>query len=214
MTTPTRIRWGLLGTGNICRKLLAGARLASGLDVVAVGSRTDERARQFARDNGIGRAHGSYEALLADPDVDAVYISLPNSLHHEWTMHSLAAGKHVLCEKPYTPPAGGGRRGVRCGRAGGPGARGGVHVAPHAPGAPPPGAAAPHRSGTHHPVHLQLRHRGRDRCPGRGSPRWWLAHGCRLLLRERREARRRRAGAGHGGAARWMRPASSVGCPG
>jgi D-xylose 1-dehydrogenase (NADP+, D-xylono-1,5-lactone-forming) len=102
MTTPTRIRWGLLGTGNICRKLLAGARLASGLDVVAVGSRTDERARQFARDNGIGRAHGSYEALLADPDVDAVYISLPNSLHHEWTMHSLAAGKHVLCEKPYT----------------------------------------------------------------------------------------------------------------
>ncbi len=102
MTTPTRIRWGLLGTGNICRKLLAGARSASALEVVAVGSRTDERARQFARDNGIGRAHGSYEALLADPDVDAVYISLPNSLHHEWTMHSLAAGKHVLCEKPYT----------------------------------------------------------------------------------------------------------------
>ncbi len=102
MTTPTRIRWGLLGTGGICRKLLAGARLASGLDVVAVGSRTDARARQFARDNGIGRAHGSYEALLADPEVDAVYISLPNSLHHEWTMHSLAAGKHVLCEKPYT----------------------------------------------------------------------------------------------------------------
>lgn len=102
MTDATRIRWGLLGTGNITRKLLAGARLASGSDVLAVGSRTMDRARAFANANGIVRVHGSYEDLLADPEVDAVYISLPNSLHHEWTMHSLAAGKHVLCEKPYT----------------------------------------------------------------------------------------------------------------
>ncbi len=87
----------------------AGASSATGLDVVAVGSRTIERAREFARANGIGRAHGSYEDLLADPEVDAVYISLPNSLHHEWTMHSLAAGKHVLCEKPYTRRPGRGR---------------------------------------------------------------------------------------------------------
>jgi predicted dehydrogenase len=102
MTTPTSIRWGLLGTGDITRKLLAGARRSSEVTVTAVGSRTIERARTFAAANGIPRAHGSYEDLLADPEVDAVYISLPNSLHHIWTMASLAAGKHVLCEKPYS----------------------------------------------------------------------------------------------------------------
>jgi D-xylose 1-dehydrogenase (NADP+, D-xylono-1,5-lactone-forming) len=102
MTDTTRIRWGLMGTGRITHKLLIGARQAEQLDVVAVGSRTIDRAREFAHANDIGRVHGSYEELLADPEVDAVYISLPNSLHHEWTMHSLAAGKHVLCEKPYT----------------------------------------------------------------------------------------------------------------
>jgi predicted dehydrogenase len=102
MTTSTTIRWGLLGTGDITRKLLAGARRSPEVSVTAVGSRTFERARAFAAANDIPRAHGSYEDLLADPEVDAVYISLPNSLHHPWTMASLAAGKHVLCEKPYT----------------------------------------------------------------------------------------------------------------
>lgn len=102
MTTRTPIRWGLLGTGNITGKLLAGARLSSEVTVTAVGSRTIERARSFAAANDIPRSHGSYEDLLADPEVDAVYISLPNSLHHGWTMASLAAGKHVLCEKPYS----------------------------------------------------------------------------------------------------------------
>jgi len=102
MTTPTPVRWGLLGTGNITGKLLRGARLSSEVMVTAVGSRTPERARAFAEANGIPRAHGSYEDLLADSEVDAVYISLPNSLHHQWTMASLAAGKHVLCEKPYS----------------------------------------------------------------------------------------------------------------
>jgi predicted dehydrogenase len=96
------VRWGLLGTGNITRKLLRGASGTTTAEVVAVGSRDGTRADAFAAANGIGRAHGSYEALLADPEVDAVYISLPNGLHHGWTMHALAAGKHVLCEKPYT----------------------------------------------------------------------------------------------------------------
>jgi predicted dehydrogenase len=96
------IRWGLLGTGRITRKLLAGAATSASASVVAVGSRSQARADTFAAANGLARAHGSYEALLADPDVDAVYISLPNSLHHPWTMRAIAAGKHVLCEKPYT----------------------------------------------------------------------------------------------------------------
>lgn len=97
-----RIRWGILGTGDINRKVLRGARLSSELEVVAVASRDDERAAAFAAEHGIPRSFGSYEAMLDDPGIDAVYICVPNSLHHPWTMTALAAGKHVLCEKPYT----------------------------------------------------------------------------------------------------------------
>ncbi len=96
------VRWGILGTGGITRALLRGARRSNAVEVVAVGSRTAERATEYAREHGIGQAHASYEALLADPDVEAVYISLPNALHHPWSMRALDAGKHVLCEKPYT----------------------------------------------------------------------------------------------------------------
>jgi xylose dehydrogenase (NAD/NADP) len=95
-------RWGILSTANINRLVLEGARLADGVDIVAVGSRDHARAESFARRHSIPRAYGSYDALLADDGVDAVYVPLPNSLHHEWTMRALAAGKHVLCEKPYT----------------------------------------------------------------------------------------------------------------
>jgi predicted dehydrogenase len=102
MTTPEPIRWGLLGTSRINDKLMAGARLADSAEIVAVGSRSADTAAAYARAHDIPRAHGTYEALLADPDVDAVYISLPNALHHTWTLAALAAGKHVLCEKPYT----------------------------------------------------------------------------------------------------------------
>ena len=70
--------------------------------MVAIASRRLARAEAQARELGVERAHGSYEALLADAEVDAVYISLPNELHHEWTLRALAAGKHVLCEKPYS----------------------------------------------------------------------------------------------------------------
>jgi xylose dehydrogenase (NAD/NADP) len=96
------IRWGLLGTARINAKLLAGARLSDNAEVVAVGSRSADTGEAFARANGIDKVHASYEGLLADPDLDAIYISLPNSLHHPWTLKALAAGKHVLCEKPYT----------------------------------------------------------------------------------------------------------------
>jgi predicted dehydrogenase len=96
------MRLGLLSTANINQQILAGASETDRVDVVAVGSREAARAEAYAAEHGIERAHGSYDALLADGGVDAVYISLPNGMHHEWTMRALAAGKHVLCEKPYT----------------------------------------------------------------------------------------------------------------
>jgi predicted dehydrogenase len=93
------LRWGILSTANITDKLLD-----SGTDqeFVAVGSRDGARAEAYARHKGIARAHGSYEALLADRDVDAIYNPLPNSMHVEWSIRALQAGKHVLCEKPLT----------------------------------------------------------------------------------------------------------------
>ncbi|HZD86778.1 MAG TPA: Gfo/Idh/MocA family oxidoreductase, partial [Gaiellaceae bacterium] len=94
------IRIGLLSTADIHRAHLAAVAEAS--PVVAVASRSRARAEAFAREHGIERVHDSYEKLLADPELDAVVIALPNGLHHTWTMRALAAGKHVLCEKPYT----------------------------------------------------------------------------------------------------------------
>jgi D-xylose 1-dehydrogenase (NADP+, D-xylono-1,5-lactone-forming) len=93
-------RIGLLSTADIHRAHLAAAAETS--PIVAVASRNRAKAEAFAREHGIERVHGSYEELLADPELDAVVIALPNALHHEWTMRALAAGKHVLCEKPYT----------------------------------------------------------------------------------------------------------------
>jgi predicted dehydrogenase len=93
-------KWGIISTAHINRLVLAGARASDEVDVIAVASRDQARAESYAREQGIERAYGSYEALLADSDVEAVYISLPNSLHVEWSINALAAGKHVLCEKP------------------------------------------------------------------------------------------------------------------
>ena len=102
MPSSGEVRWGILGPGRIAARLLSGADRAANATVVAVGSRNRDRAAEFASRFGIARVHGSYEALLADPGVDAVYIGVPNSLHHPLTMQALAAGKHVLCEKPYS----------------------------------------------------------------------------------------------------------------
>ena len=96
------VRWGILGPGSIATRFMRHAGEAANAEVIAVGSRTRERATEFAATFGISSAHASYEALLDDPAVDAVYIGLPNSLHHPWTLRALAAGKHVLCEKPYS----------------------------------------------------------------------------------------------------------------
>jgi len=96
------VKWGIMSTARINRLFLAGARQAAGVEVLAVASRERASAERYAREHGIERAHGSYDALLADPDVEVVYISLPNSLHVEWTVRALEAGKHVLCEKPLS----------------------------------------------------------------------------------------------------------------
>jgi xylose dehydrogenase (NAD/NADP) len=95
------LRWGLLSTARINDAILG----ADAADVVAVASREEARAREYARAKGIPRAHGSYEALLADPEVDIVYLSLPNALHLPWAVRALEAGKHVLCEKPLARSA-------------------------------------------------------------------------------------------------------------
>ncbi len=96
------LRLGLLSTAAINAQILRGASETDRVELVAVGSRDSAKAQAYAAEHGIERAHGSYEALLADDNVEAVYIGLPNGMHHEWTMHALEAGKHVLVEKPYT----------------------------------------------------------------------------------------------------------------
>ncbi len=96
------MRLGLLSTARINELLVAGAREVDDVEVVAIGSRDRTRAEAQAHALGIPRVHDSYEALLADRDVDAVYIALPNSLHVEWSVRALEAGRHVLCEKPLS----------------------------------------------------------------------------------------------------------------
>jgi D-xylose 1-dehydrogenase (NADP+, D-xylono-1,5-lactone-forming) len=94
--------WALLSTANINGKLIPGALESPRVDLLAVASREQKRAEDYAREWGIERAYGSYEALLEDPDIEAVYIPLPNTLHIEWSIRALEAGKHVLCEKPLS----------------------------------------------------------------------------------------------------------------
>jgi predicted dehydrogenase len=98
--TPPPLRWGLIGTGRIARAFAAAVLETETAGLAAVGSRTLETAAAFAREFGNCRAHGSYAALLADPDVEAVYISTPHPMHAEWAIAAARAGKHVLCEKP------------------------------------------------------------------------------------------------------------------
>jgi predicted dehydrogenase len=99
---PDKLRWGLLGTGNIARKFAQGVAHSRTGQVVAAGSRSQAKADAIGDELGIPRRHATYEALLADADVDAVYISTPHPMHAEWAIKAAEAGKHVLCEKPLT----------------------------------------------------------------------------------------------------------------
>jgi len=96
------IRLGIVSTADINRKVIPGAHASDEIELVAVASRAQARADEYAREWDIPRAYGSYEAMLEDPEIDAVYISLPNTLHREWSIKSVEAGKHVICEKPFS----------------------------------------------------------------------------------------------------------------
>jgi D-xylose 1-dehydrogenase (NADP+, D-xylono-1,5-lactone-forming) len=94
------VRWGILSTARINAAVIPPMRESPVSELIAVASRTQDRADTYARQWQIPRVYGSYDALLEDPDVEAIYISLPNGPHVEWSIRCLEAGKHVLCEKP------------------------------------------------------------------------------------------------------------------
>jgi predicted dehydrogenase len=100
MTKGKVLNWGILSTAKINKALLPALRMSKRSRLLALASRTQEQAAAYAKEQGIPRAYGSYAALLADPEIDVVYIPLPNHLHAEWTIQAVQAGKHVLCEKP------------------------------------------------------------------------------------------------------------------
>ncbi|GAA3275397.1 Gfo/Idh/MocA family oxidoreductase [Dactylosporangium vinaceum] len=97
-----RIRWGILSTGAIAATFAEDLKLLPDAELAAVGSRTAESAERFAAAHGVARAHGSWRALVEDPDVDAIYVATPHNAHYEASMLALRAGKAVLCEKPLT----------------------------------------------------------------------------------------------------------------
>lgn len=101
-----RIKWGVLGTANIARGCtIPGMKLAENCELYAIAGRSLDKAEQFRAEFGFERVYGSYEELLADPAVEAVYIPLPNALHREWVIRAAEAGKHILCEKPLAANA-------------------------------------------------------------------------------------------------------------
>src|SRR5579863_9362213 len=103
MTTPPskKIQWGVLGVASIVtRKVIPGMQKGQFCEIAAIASRDAAKAANAARELGIPKSYGSYEALLADPAIDAVYNPLPNQLHMSWSIRAAEAGKHVLCEKP------------------------------------------------------------------------------------------------------------------
>jgi len=97
------LNWGILGAGRIAAKFAHGlASMPEEATALAIGSRSREKAEEFGREHGLRRGCGSYEEVLAAPEVDAVYIALPNHLHAKWSIKCAEAGKHILCEKPVT----------------------------------------------------------------------------------------------------------------
>ena len=200
------VAWGLLSTARINQSIIEAAAESDLAHVLAVASRDGARAEAYAREHGIERSFGSYEALLDDSDVEAVYISLPNAMHVGWTLRALEAGKHVLCEKPFSRhPERWSRRSTSPTRW--PRPLRGIHVAPPPASreARPAGRRRCDRPVANRPRRLQLSarrgSRGR-RHALRPRARRGLADGCRLLLPQRDPAARGRARASPGAAGR------------
>jgi predicted dehydrogenase len=106
-----KVRWGVLGAARIAlKKVIPAMQRGQSSEVLAIASRDPAKAAAAARELGIPRSYGSYDELIADPEIEAVYNPLPNDLHVEWTLRAAAAGKHVLCEKPIALDAAGARR--------------------------------------------------------------------------------------------------------
>src|SRR6516165_11888205 len=105
-----KTRWAVAGTGGITARTLPDLALIENVEVVAVSSRTQQRADTFASEFGISRAYGAYQAMLADPDVEVVYVCTPQGFHFAMAAEAIQAGKHVLCEKPLTVNAAQARR--------------------------------------------------------------------------------------------------------
>lgn len=99
------IKWGILSTANIAKKVGKAINHANNAELVAIASRTEERATSWAKEHNILKAYGSYDALISDPTIDVIYIPLPPSMHAEWTIKAAEKGKHVLCEKPLSANA-------------------------------------------------------------------------------------------------------------
>lgn len=114
------LRIGLLGAARIAKSaLIKPAESVRDVTVAAIAARDPARAQEYASKHGIARVHSSYDDLIADPEIDAIYNPLPNGLHAEWTLKAIAAGKHVLCEKPFTSNAEEAREVAAAGRAAG-----------------------------------------------------------------------------------------------
>lgn len=113
------VKWGILGTGKIAKRFMQAAFYVPEAQVVAVGSREQHTADQFGAQYGVPKRYGSYDALLSDPEVEIVYVATPHTLHAENTLAALQAGKHVLCEKPFTLNAQQAERVIQAARASG-----------------------------------------------------------------------------------------------
>ena len=115
-----KVRWAVLGTSGIARgQTIPGMLQAENCELYAIAGRSLEKAKTYQKEFGFRKAYGSYEEALADPEVEAVYLPLPNELHHEWTIKALQAGKHVLCEKPVAPTAEKAQEMISCARENG-----------------------------------------------------------------------------------------------
>ena len=100
----SKIKWGVLGTAGIAKgQTIPGMKEANNCELYAIAGRSLEKAKEFQTEFGFEKAYGSYDELLQDKEVEAIYIPLPNTMHYEWTIKALEAKKHVLCEKPLAP---------------------------------------------------------------------------------------------------------------